>query len=172
MDKNHKDYVLSLLESGLSLIPITEGLKSPHYACLDKNKKHNLLYQKATLDDVKKWINKKVTSWAIAGGAVSNNLVTLDFDEKHDLGLYDRWYNKLSDDQKKFVGTCYVSKTRNKGTHVRYRTETPQPTIELARKIVYNKQLEKEKIETTAETKAEGGYALIPPSAGYTSKLK
>lgn len=169
MQENHKDYVLSLLESGLSLMPITEGLKSPHYACLDKNKKHNLLSQKATLDEVKNWIDRKVTSWAIAGGTVSGNLVTLDFDEKHYPGLYDLWYERLSENQKAYIGKCYISKTRNNGAHVRYRTETSQPTIKLARRIEWNEKTKKEEIVTTAETKAEGGYALIPPSIGYTT---
>lgn len=165
--ENNNEYILSLIESGLSVIPITEGAKNPHWICLDDNKKHNLVHERATLEEVKKWIEGGVTSWAIAGGEVSGNKMTLDFDEKHYPGLYELWYAKLSDDQKVIVDTCYKNKTRNNGTHIAYRTETSQATIKLARKFVYNTKEKKEKLETIAETKAEGGYTLIPPSAGY-----
>ena len=165
--KNENEYVLSMVESGLSLIPITERAKNPHYICLDENNKHNLLYKIATKEEIKNWLAVGVKSWGVAGGAVSGNLVTLDFDEKHYLRLYDLWYAKLSDEQKALVDICYKNSTRNKGTHLRYRTQTPQPTIKLARRVEFNKQTKKEGIVTIAETKAEGGYALIPPSAGY-----
>ncbi|MFA6273559.1 MAG: bifunctional DNA primase/polymerase [Candidatus Paceibacterota bacterium] len=161
--------ILALAESGLSVIPITEGGKNPHFICLDGTRKHNLLEKSATPEEVKKWIESGVKSWGVAGGVISGNLVTLDFDEKNYLGLYDLWYAKLSDDQKAVVDTCYKNSTRNKGTHLRYRTQTSQPTIELASRVKWDEKENKNKIETTAETRAEGAYALIPPSAGYTT---
>lgn len=157
-------YVLLLASANLSVIPITEGEKKPHQIL---GSKHDLLTRCATQEEVKKWIEGGVKSWGIAGGAVSRNLVTLDFDEKHYLGLYDLWYARLSDDLKKIVDTCYKNSTRNGGTHLRYRVETTQPTIKLARRVEFNKKINKEEIVTTAETRAEGSYALIPPSAGY-----
>ena len=156
--------VVALAESGLSIIPITEGEKKPH-AILGAT--HDLLTRRATPEEVQKWIEAGVTSWAIAGGAVSGNLVCLDFDEKHYEGLYDFWYERLSDEQRAIVDTCVTSITRNKGHHIRYRTQTSQPTAKLARRVELNKETQKEEIVTTGETKAEGGYALIPPSAGY-----
>ena len=164
--ENHTDHIRALVASGLSIIPIAEGKKSPHIIL---GKTHNLLDIRATPEAVNKWISAGVTSWGIAGGKVSGNLVTLDFDEKHYEGLYDLWYAKLSDDQKKVVDTCHKNNTRNKGTHLHYRTQTPQPTDKLARRLEWSEQEKKEKVVTTAETKAEGGYALIPPSAGYTT---
>lgn len=167
--ENNNEYILSLVASNLSVIPIIEGAKNPHYLCLDKDKKHNLLYACATHDQVKSWIAGGVKSWGVAGGIVSGNLVTLDFDEKHYPGLFDLWYEKLSDDQKKIVDTCYKNKTRNNGVHLRYRTETSQPTIKLARKVEFNTKTQKEEIVVIAETRAEASYALIPPSVGYTT---
>ncbi|MEI6296384.1 MAG: bifunctional DNA primase/polymerase [bacterium] len=134
MKKDSKN-LHELIDAGLSLIPIKEGEKIPHPSCLDSNKKHNLLYTQSTREELDHWINSGVTSWAIAGGKVSGNLVTLDFDEKNYPGLYELWYAKLSDDQKRIVDSCYKNSTRNKGTHLRYRTETPQPSIKLASKI-------------------------------------
>lgn len=111
--------------------------------CLDKNKKHNLLDRRATQEEIKKWIAESVKSWAVAGGAVSGNLVTLDFDEKHYPGLYDLWYARLSDDQKVVVDTCYKNSTRNKGWHLRYRTQTSQPTIKLASRVEFSEKTQK-----------------------------
>ncbi len=160
--------VLSLVDSGLSLIPIVEGEKRPHPVCLDENNKHNLLYVAPTRETVESWVNAGVASWGVACGAVSGNLMTIDFDEKHYSGLYDLWYTKLSDDQRTLVDNCAISGTRNGGKHVRYHTQTPHPTVKLARRVELNKKTQKEEIVTTAETRGEGSYALIPPSAGYT----
>ena len=151
----------NLINTGLSLIPITDGAKTPHWSCLDENKKHNLLYVQSKQEELDHWLKAGAQSWALANGAVSKNLVTLDFDEKHYEDLYDLWYQKMSDDQKKIISTCFISKTRNKGTHVRYFTNTPQPTCKLARRAI------KENIETTAEVRGNKSYALIPPSTGY-----
>jgi hypothetical protein len=163
-DQEH--FVKLLVDSGLSLIPITEKEKKPHWVL---GKTHDLLTRRATNEEIKHWIAVGVNSWGVAGGAVSNNLVTLDFDEKHYEGLYDRWYARLAEDQKEIVAQSFLNSTRNNGKHLRYRTETPQPTIKLARRVEFNKETKKEEIVTTAETKAEGGYALIPPTTGYTT---
>lgn len=150
--------ILTYVRLGLSVIPIKEGGKIPHWIL---GSGHTLLSKQSTVEQVQKWIDAGVTSWAVAGGAVSGNLVCLDFDEKHYPGLYDLWYEKLSPEQQAVVAACPISITRNKGHHVRYLTETSQPTQKLSMRIVDGKA------ETTSETKAEGGYALIPPSAGY-----
>ena len=161
---NPNEEILALVTSGLSVIPITEGAKNPHQIL---GPKHELFVNRPTEEDVAKWIAKGVKSWGVAGGAVSGNLVTLDFDEKHYAGLYDLWYAKLSDDLKRVVDTCHKNSTRNKGMHLRYRTQTTQPTSKLASRVELNKTTNKEGIETTAETRGEGSYALIPPSDGY-----
>lgn len=159
-----KSELLNLINTNLSIIPIASKKKSPHHVL---GKTHMLLNRRATAAEVEDWVNAKVTSFAVAGGSVSGNLVTLDFDEKHLFGLYDSWYNKLSDDQKIWVDKCQKNSTRNKGTHLRYRTETSQPTVKLARRVEYNKESEKEEIVTIAETRGENAYALIPPTDGY-----
>lgn len=172
--ENHKDYIHALVESGLSIIPITEGKKTPHFSCLKKDPvdakfKHDLLERRASPQEIEKYVAAGAISWAIAGGDPSGNLVTLDFDEKHYPGLYDLWYSKLSNDQKKIVDSFHKNSTRNNGIHLHYRTQNPQSTIKLARKVEYNKITQKEEIVTIAETKAARGYALIPPSDGYTT---
>jgi hypothetical protein len=154
----------NLLDAGLSIIPIASKKKTPHSIL---GKTHSLLTRKATKDEAYNWIEANINSFAVAGGEVSGNLVTLDFDEKHQAGLYDSWYNKLSDEARKILDTCQINSTRNKGTHVRYRTSTPKPTVKLARRLEWNEDLNHNQIVTTAETKCSGGYALIPPTEGY-----
>jgi hypothetical protein len=164
--ENHNEYILELAASGLSVIPITEGEKRPHQIL---GPKHDLLTRRAMPEEIGKWIAAGVTSWAVAGGPVSENLVIIDFDEKHYPGLYDLWYAKLSDEQKDIVGTFHKNSTRNSGTHLHCRVENPQPTIKLARRWEWNEKTQKEEPVTTAEIRGEGSYALIPPSAGYTT---
>ncbi len=161
-----QEEIMNTINEGISVIPITTNKKTPHKVL---GKTHKLLERLATKEEVRDWVEAKVTSFAVAGGKVSGNLMTLDFDEKHLTGLYDAWYNKLSDDQKKIVDTCQKNSTRNKGTHLRYRTETPQPTVKLARKVEWSNELKREAIVTIAETRGEGTYALIPPSEGYVN---
>jgi hypothetical protein len=160
----NNNYIRDLVTANLSVIPITEGAKKPHYI-LGKN--HTLLTRLPTPEEIEKWLTADIKSWGIACGAVSGNLVTLDFDEKHYPGLYELWYAKLSVDQKAIVDSCYKNNTRNHGTHLRYRTETSQPTIKLSKRYEFNNELQKEEIVTTSEVRGEGSYALIPPSAGY-----
>ena len=164
---NQKEYIEALVASGLSVIPITEGKKIPHQIL---GKTHDLLDRRGTSDEVERWVEAGVTSWGVAGGKVSGNLVTLDFDEKHYPGLYDLWSAKLSDDQKKIVGTLYKNSTRNNGMHLRYRTQTAQQTTKLASRFEISKKTGKEEIVTTAEIRGEGSYALIPPSDGYNAR--
>ncbi|MFA6476439.1 MAG: bifunctional DNA primase/polymerase [Candidatus Paceibacterota bacterium] len=164
--ENNNEYILSLLVSGLSVLPIAEGKKIPHSIL---GPSHNLLTERATTEEVQKWIDSGIKSWGLANGQVSGNLMTLDFDEKHYPGLYDLWYNRLSVDQKSIVDLCYKNSTRNHGTHLRYRTETPQPTTKLAQRWEFSQKTGQEEIVTTAETRGDGAYALIPPSDGYTT---
>ena len=142
-----QEEIMNTINEGISVIPITTNKKTPHKVL---GKTHKLLERLATKEEVRDWVESKVTSFAVAGGKVSGNLMTLDFDEKHLTGLYDAWYNKLSDDQKKIVDTCQKNSTRNKGTHLRYRTETPQPTVKLARKVEWSNELKRETIVTIA----------------------
>ena len=162
--KNQNEYILALIESGFSIIPITEGEKKPHQIL---GLKHDLLINRASPEEVKKWIKAGVKSWGVAGGAVSGNLVTLDFDEKHYPGLFDLWRAKLSDDQKAIADTCHKNSTRNNGTHLHCRTQTVKPTVKLTRRVELNKKTMKAEVVTTAETRGEGSYALIPPSVDY-----
>ena len=162
----YKDDIKKILLAGISIIPIAEGEKRPHPLL---GSKHNLLEKKADAEEVERWLDRGVRSWGVAGGAVSGNLMTIDFDEKNYTGLYEMWYFRLEENQRKIVDTCYKNKTRNNGTHLRYRTESPQATSKVAQKLEWNDKTKKEEVVTIAETRGEGSYALIPPSAGYES---
>jgi len=151
--------LLKLVSCGLSLIRITNGKKTPHYIL---GKKHTLLDKRSSTSEVEKWIGLGIKNWALANGAVSMNLVTLDFDEKHYEGLFDLFYKRLSDDQRDIIDKCVISKTINNGTHVRYLTYHPHPTTKLSMRLIGGK------FETTSEVRGQGSYALIPPYDGYS----
>jgi hypothetical protein len=164
--ENNNEYILSLLASNFSLIPMEEGDKEAPHAILGSNL--DLVRKIATPEEVKGWIASGIKSWAIAGGEVSENLVAVDFNERSYPGLYDLWYAKLDNKMQNIIDGSYLCRTPD-GFRLIYVTESPQPTITIARKWVFNKKTGQKEIATLAETRGEGSYSLIPPSVGYTT---
>jgi hypothetical protein len=169
--ENHSDYIRALVTSGLSIIPIHEGGKEPAHWL---GKTEPFIQIRATSEQVTQWIRRDVKSWGLFSGKVSGNVATLDFDEKWECGMYDAFYLKLSDDQKSAVDRCVKDKTRNNGTHLICRTDTPQKSVDLAKgvRLTKNKKPSRESdatevVQTLIETRGEGNYVLIPPSPGY-----
>ncbi|MEI7425208.1 MAG: bifunctional DNA primase/polymerase, partial [Candidatus Staskawiczbacteria bacterium] len=163
--------IISLVASGLSIIPIHEGGKEPAYWL---GKTEPFINLRATNAQVMEWVKRGVKSWGLFSGPISGNVATLDFDEKWQIGLYDAFYAKLSDEQKAYVDKCIKNKTRNNGTHIICRTDTTQKSTDLAKglRLAKNKKPSRdhdaiEGMQTLIETRGEGNYVLIPPSPGY-----
>ena len=169
--ENHNDYIRALVTSGLSIIPIHEGGKEPAHWL---GKTEPFIKSRATTEQIADWVRRGVKSWALFSGKVSSNIATLDFDEKWQPGMFDAYCAKLSPEQKKAVDRCVRNKTRNNGTHIVCRTDTPQKSVDLAKGLRLSKNKipsrdpdATEEVQTLIETRGEGNYALIPPSQGY-----
>jgi hypothetical protein len=98
---------------------------------------------------------------AVITGQVSGNLEGIDFDN-HDQGIekhYNDW--KLENAEIFAKYDIYIEKTKRGGFHVLYRIDSEE---------IYNTRVlaRWETKETMIETKAEGGYFIVAPSAGYT----
>lgn len=149
------DFLLSLIRSGVSIIPIRDGDKNPAI--------HEWLPYKAeiaTEEIALSWL-QKYHSWGLVCGEVSGGVTCLDFDEKVKTGLYEKWKESLSEEAKTVLGTLPISTTRNHGYHVVFRSDTVEGNQKLAR--IKNE----ETVDTLVETRGRGGYSLIPPSNGY-----
>lgn len=128
---------------------------------------------------------------AIITGAVSGNLELIDVDSKYDLvgNLWDGYVAAIQHAAPELWAKLTVQKTQNNGYHIIYRCAhiagnaklasrdgTPQEVAEKNAEIdAWNtanpdktpKRHIERVIKTLIETRGEGGYALVYPSAGY-----
>ena len=127
-----------------------------------------------TEEDNHKSIERGATKIAAICGAVSGNLLCIDFDLKyHPLGLqmFSSCLQKISD----YLGGpegLLIVETPSGGRHLWFRSDEPNTFTneKLAGRLTTAKEREKNpkvKLLYFIETRAEGGYALVPPSAGY-----
>lgn len=131
------DHAKAFVAAGISVIPI------------DRNSKRPLLrwkeYQSriASQEELKKWFDTDIPpNLAVVGGAVSGNLVILDFD---DVELYHKFWQSDSTLRDR---TVLVKSARGR-YHVWFRAE---------------KTFSKFKPVDKLDVQAEGSYVLAPPS--------
>lgn len=148
-----------LIEAGLNPLPIKSLLT-----------KEPALHEWRTYQSVK--ADKTVAaSWfksngkrapeaiAVVCGAVSGNLLVIDFDNKPDGRLvYDEWAHLVSAYLPGLLDALPHVQTQSGGAHVYLRTPEPVRSLKLAETV---------NGVPLVETKGEGGYVLCPPSAGY-----
>lgn len=157
---------LSYLRAGLSLIPCNPAPdKSPvsQYLPADEEGKRTWApYQviAPTENTVRIWFTTGSRSIGLLGGKVSGNLEILDFDAPE---LFLPWAMKVEQQRSGLVGKLVKQKTPRGGFHVMYRCSTIGGCGPLARR-----KTKEGKTEKLIETKAEGGYVLVYPSAGYS----
>ncbi|MGL4943760.1 MAG: DUF3987 domain-containing protein [Thermoguttaceae bacterium] len=142
------------IAAGLSVVPTTL-----------ENKRASVAWKEfqtriATEEDVKGW---RGDSLAIVCGAVSGNLLCIDFDKE--ARLYDAWLDKIPPHLvEKFV----IETTQRGGKHVVVRCEELiGGSTKLASAFEMNANGNNEQV-TFIETRGERGYFLCAPSAGYT----
>lgn len=96
--------------------------------------------------------------WCTVGGY--NDLEILDFDEKHEQGIFERWKSTLSEESAIVLATLPINTTPSGGFHVRYFCDEIEGNQKLC--------LAPDGKEASIETRGIGGQALIPPSPGYS----
>ena len=127
------------------------------------------------------WIHKWPNAWGIAiiGGKVSGNLYCMDFEAKdHKHGpmesIYPEWEKLVKAELIRLgypdlFGQFPITKTMNGGIHIRWRVlgDKKLKNDKLAFAWSGDTQDGKPIANCLIEAKAEGGYALCPPSPGY-----
>jgi len=151
---NNKPEVMKFAEIyrayGLSFIPLKPKSKRPSIAWK--------VYQEELPEPDRPLIwfggKKKNRNIAIVTGAISGNLVVIDFDQKE---KYEEFMNKLPINMKITLENTWTVKT-GKGYHIYLRIEGLSP------EEFKEKFRTKPKLIEGVDIKAEGGYVVAPPS--------
>jgi hypothetical protein len=169
-----KKLVKNLINSGLSIIPITKGTKIPCISFLTDKKITWKRYQNELLSDKGvDFLFKEDRDIACIGGVVSKGLICIDIDTKNDIGeisIATKLKNLINEQNKELFSKLVIAETPSGGFHLYYRSGIKIGNKKLAKR---NTTEEEKKINPNQntkdliETKSEGGYFLIPPSTGY-----
>jgi hypothetical protein len=141
----YKDIAIDYSEAGLNPVPLRQGGKVPIRR--DWGSPINSEIEDFDFEEI-----------GICTGAVSGGLEGIDFDLKYAEDpdeLWDSWKAKIPTH---ILKQMVVSKTKNDGYHVIYRTDV----VEGNKKLAKNKNK-----EVLIETRGEGGYLKCYPSEGY-----
>lgn len=158
---------LHLRGSGLSTIPIrTDGSKQPAIGSW-KEYQHRL----PTESELRKWFgNGKQRGIAVIGGKVSGNLEVIDFDAPE---LISEWLKLVGVFLSELLAGLPQVETPSGGLHVFYRCRRIASNTKLAQRVVEAPEGAKDararggrwfKVETTIETRGEGGYVITAGS--------
>src|SRR5262245_59075806 len=115
------------LEAGLSVLPIAlDGSKAPAWPDLPRQwneaeKKFKHVWEpfqtrRATAAELRQWFDRsRPVGIGIACGAVSGNLVVLDFETQ---AAYDRWLGRLAAPHPEVLDRCPLVLTPGGGIHI------------------------------------------------------
>ena len=146
--QKEKEIIDFFLSQGLSIIPIKKGLKESAIPW-----KRNQL-ERASPEQVYRWWFRDQHDLAVVCGAVSGNLVVIDFDDPN---LYFKTFGKGTEQSTLVVMTSCVTKrldNNKRKRHVFFKTRYQIET----RRINNNKD------EHVIDIQGEGAYVKIPPS--------
>lgn len=170
----------TLLSQNISLIPVRDkeekmpdssirSAKTP-YGKSWKQYQTKIIAKEELWHEMDKY---HTTAVAMIGGKVSGNLEIIDIDVKYNPGIDAILFSDIS----KFYPTLFaklrIHKTPSGGYHILYRVwdgEIPGNQKLAGRNATESELSVKPKSKTYnfLETRGEGGYALLPPSMGYT----
>ena len=147
-----KDYAAFYLEAGLSIIPLKPRSKEPLIPWKEFQER------RATREEAYKWFERcPDCNIAIVTGAVSGNLVVIDFDNA------DKYYEfiqrareELPEELQYKIATTWHVRT-GKGFHIYFRVVTSADRFK-------EKFRTKPRLAEGVDIKAEGGYVVAPPS--------
>lgn len=114
--------------------------------------------------------NPKAYGIAVICGAISGNLGIIDIDAKYDLtgNLMIDFIQAIPDNLK---DRLYIVNTKNGGYHLYYRCAVLAGNQKLAQRYATDQERKEnpgDKVRVLIETREEGGYAVAPPTSGYS----
>ena len=138
--KDVYSWAIYYLRNGLNVIPLRYKDKKP---ILQWDKYQE---QRVTQKEIENWFKDKNVNIGIICGAVSGNLMVLDFDSEE---VFYNFLMKLDDDLLNAIRNTWIIKT-GKGIHVYFRTPNPIKTRRFR--------------DLGIDIQGEGSYVVAPPS--------
>lgn len=165
----------TLLSQRISLIPVrdkqdgTKAAKTPYGASWKQ-------FQSRIIEKEELWHMMETyntTAVAMVAGKVSGNLEIIDIDVKYNAGIDATLFADLQRFYPDLFAKLRIHRTPSGGFHLLYRVwgGDVQGNQKLAGRPATETELTvnpKTKTYNFLETRGEGGYALLPPSMGYT----
>lgn len=165
----------TLLSQRISLIPVrdkqdgTKAAKTPYGASWKE-------FQSRIIEKEELWHMMETyntTAVAMVAGKVSGNLEIIDIDVKYNAGIDATLFADLQRFYPELFAKLRIHRTPSGGFHLLYRVwgGDVQGNQKLAGRPATETELTvnpKTKTYNFLETRGEGGYALLPPSMGYT----
>jgi len=153
----------SYLAGGISLVPIDHTSKLPAFGMLPDGKWGHLQTEAASSETVDRWFARGCKSVAAIGGLVSGGLLIIDFDIYE---FFERWFELVAPLAE---GVC-VQKTGREGGGFQVYLRCPEPGTSDKLAWVADEG-QKDGRKCAIETKAEGGYAVLPGSLHPSGRL-
>ncbi len=130
-----KALVDKYLQWGFNVMPARDGEKIP----VGKWKPYQR--EKYPQEEIEEWLSHEKENWVVVCGAISGNLVVVDFDKPE---LYDQFKKQIPEE----LLNTFIVKTGKKGYHVYYRTPEPVEGTKIGK----------------IDIQGEGKLAVLPPS--------
>jgi len=150
------------MQKPLSLIPVRDAATATHAAKTPYADWKQYMKSAMSPDELARQLIKFGTNAvAVICGEVSGNLEIIDIDEKNLLGISARYFALIKEFFPSTFAKLSIVKTPSGGHHIRYQISDGK--ADGNKKLAYPQEGKM----ATIETRGEGGYALVPPSAGY-----
>lgn len=171
--------VQELLSTGISVIPVRDKPEvRPDGATIGAKVAYTgwKKYQSAIITKEELWHSMEywnTTAIAMICGKVSGNLEIIDIDSKYYPGIDATIFADIKQIYPDLFPRLRIHKTPSGGYHILYRVADGVVTgnLKLAGRHATEAELQakpKNKTYNFIETRGEGGYALAPPSMGYS----
>ncbi|MCX6032040.1 MAG: bifunctional DNA primase/polymerase [Chloroflexi bacterium] len=161
--------------AGLSVVPVRLTDKLPAAALLPKNGAGRRVWAPFQVhipsdDWLRQWFAATDAGMALVCGRVSGGLEVLDFDHHppEQPQVCAAWAELVESQAPGLVARLIIARTQHDGRHVAYRCAEIAGNQKLAQYPTTELATGKPQRMTLIETRGEGGYFLVEPSAGYT----
>jgi putative DNA primase/helicase len=148
-----KEILSNLIDLGFAILPVSirkDGSIAPKF-------ENWQLKKQLTKDNLGNYLNHN--GWGIVTGSLSNNVEVIDFDEKHQKGIFKEWKDLLPDSAKELLDKLTVTQSKSGGYHVAYISPVLEGNKKLANLCIAGK-----KTESLIETRGEGGFSFEVPT--------